>query len=394
MRRVFLDNNSTTPVDPRVLDKMLPYLKGEFGNAASNHPYGWSALTAVEEARTSIANILGVLKSKEIIFTSGATEANNTAILGLAYKIKKQHPKLKAHFITSKAEHSSVLGPFEVIEKDFAYDVTYVEVNEFGQVEVGQVEKYIRPETVLMSFIWGNNEIGSINPMRLLSELAHKNNILFHTDATQAFGKISEVNLNSVKFDMLSLSGHKIYGPKGVGALYVGSKVKDSVGGGLHPLLWGGGHEDGMRAGTLNVPGIVGLGEACRLINYSECEDIKLKAKYFLMELQNYFQIINSTSLNKLPSKEIKLNGHPVDRLPGQLNLQFINTRMDQLIHQMASIAVSTTSACGSGGVSHVLKAIGLSLNEIHSSVRIGIGRFTTKDDLDFALQTFKNILK
>lgn len=381
-KRIYLDYNATTPVDPEVLHEMLPFFTEEFGNPSSSHSYGWVAHSAVENARKQVASILNV-SHNEICFTSGATEANNLALIGFALKWREQNPNKKAHLITAKAEHSSILETFYQLEK-MDFNISILPVNSYGQIELNDIENAIRPETILISFMWANNEVGSLNPIKQISEIAKKHNLIFHTDATQACGKIP-IDLSHNYIDLLSFSSHKIYGPKGIGALYISQRIKDR--GGLIPIINGGQHEGGMRAGTLNVPGIIGFGKACEIsLKNLEQESICIRnlSSYFFQKLKTLFP-------------NIILNGHPNDRLPGQFNIQFVGFRMEQYIHRMARIAVSSGSACSSNNIhqsSHVLEAIGLTQPQILSSIRLSIGRCTTQEELENTLIIFKETIK
>jgi cysteine desulfurase len=363
LKRIYLDYNATTPVDSRVLEKMIPYFSTEFGNAASRHPFGWVAKKAVDDARTQVTELLGAPNSKDIIFTSGASESNTLAIVGLAKKLLKK--KQKAHFITAKTEHHSVLNSMEAAE-ELGIEVTYLPVNRFGQVETSSIKNAIQPHTALLSFMWANNEIGSLNPISEIAQLAAESKIIFHSDATQACGKIP-IHLREIKIDLLSLSGHKIYGPKGIGALYIHKNLNESLG--LSPIIYGGEQEWGFRAGTLNVPGIVGLGKACELV----CTDMDSENK----KLNEYVQKIWSELKSFYP--KLEWNGHPTDRLAGQMNFLFRGKRMDQILPRMVNLSMSSGSACASGSssVSHVLTAMGLSREEALASVRLSVGRLT-----------------
>lgn len=379
MKRIYLDFNATTPVDQRVLEKMLPFFNTEFGNASSQHPYGWVAQKAVENARTQVAQLLNAPQSKDIIFTAGASESNNIAILGLAKTLISQ--KQKAHFITSQVEHHSVLEPMHAAEQ-LGVEVTYLPVNKFGQVEIESLKNALLPHTVLLSFMWANNEVGSLNPMVAISQLAQEKNLILHSDATQAIGKIP-TNLVETKIDLLSISAHKLYGPKGVGALYISKSISEANQ--IASLIYGGKQERGFRAGTLNVPGIVGLGQACELaasVMPDESQHLSSMSQKFWTELKNLYP-------------NLEWNGHPNQRLPGQMNFLFRGKRMDQILPRMVSLAMSSGSACASqtATVSHVLKAMGLSREEILASVRLSVGRTTTQEDLTNALQILKEHL-
>lgn len=366
---IYLDNNATTPMDPRVLEAMLPYFNSKFGNAASrNHAFGWVAEEAVDYAREQVAKLIGATE-KEIIFTSGATESDNLAIKGVfeMYKDKGNH------VITTVTEHKAVLDTCKHIEK-LGARVTYLPVKEDGLVDLAELEAAMTPETILVSIMYGNNEIGVIQPVKEISAIAHKHGALFMTDAVQAVGKIP-VDVNADGIDLLALSAHKIYGPKGVGALYVrrkGPRVKVTA------QMDGGGHERGMRSGTLNVPGIVGLGKACELCG----QEMESEAKR-LSVMRDRLQ----TELTKL--EESYVNGNVDHRLPHVANISFKYVEGEGLMMAMKDLAVSSGSACTSASLepSYVLKSLGLSDDLAHSSIRFGLGRFTTDQEVDYAIE-------
>lgn len=367
---VYLDYHATTPVDPQVLETMLPYFTQVFGNAASrNHEYGWTAEAAVEKARGQIASLIGAT-DKEIIFTSGATESNNLAITGVAemYKDKGKH------IITSAIEHKAVLDTCLALEQK-GYEISYVPVDSTGRVDLEELRKLIRPDTILVSVMFANNEIGSINPVAEIGKLCKEKGVLFHTDAVQAAGK-AEIDVQAQGIDLLSLTAHKIYGPKGVGTLYVrrkGPRVR------LSPIVHGGGHERGMRSGTLNVPGIVGFGKAAEL------------AKKYLREETARVQGLRDRLWAGIQEQldEVYLNGHPEHRLPNNLNVSFAFVEGESLMMGMKELAVSSGSACTSASLepSYVLKSIGVGEDLAHTSIRFGLGRFTTEEEVDFALK-------
>ncbi len=369
---IYLDNNATTPMDPRVLDAMLPYFNQKFGNAASrNHAFGWVAEEAVDYAREQIAKLIGA-SEKEIIFTSGATEADNLAIKGVfeMYKDKGNH------IITTTTEHKAVLDTCKHIEK-LGARVTYLPVQSDGLINLQELEAAMTSETILVSVMYGNNEIGVIQPIKEIAAIAHKFGALFMTDATQAAGKIP-VNVIADGIDLLAFSAHKMYGPKGVGALYVrrkGPRVKVTA------QMDGGGHERGMRSGTLNVPGIVGFGKACELCALEmESEAKRLSA------LRDKLQ----TSLLQL--EESYVNGNVEHRLPHVANISFKYVEGEGLMMAMKDLAVSSGSACTSASLepSYVLKSLGLSDDLAHSSIRFGLGRFTTEEEVDYAIEVTK----
>ena len=377
-RVVYLDNHATTAVDPRVLETMLPYFTEVFGNAASrNHSFGWSAEEAVEQSRKWIARMIDA-DPKEIVFTSGATESNNLALRGVAemYRDKGNH------IIVSAVEHKAVLDTAKYLESQ-GYEITTLPVDEFGMVSVESVEKAIKPTTILISIMAANNEIGTINPIAEIGALAKERGVIFHTDAVQAVGRIP-VSVKNWNVDLLSLTAHKIYGPKGVGALYVRRKNPRVR---LSPLMLGGGHERGMRSGTLNVPGIVGFGKAAELVVEGLAEESeRIKALRDRMKEKLFEQL-----------DEIKLNGHPDSRLPNNLNISFAYVEGEALMMAIPGIAVSSGSACTSASLepSYVLKAIGVGEDLAHSSIRFGLGRFTTEEEVDLAVeQTVKAVRK
>ncbi|HEX6802013.1 MAG TPA: IscS subfamily cysteine desulfurase [Candidatus Binatia bacterium] len=364
---IYLDNHATTPVDPRVLAAMLPYFTERFGNAASkSHAFGWEAEAAVDTAREQIAKLIGAA-AKEIVITSGATESDNLAIKGVAdaYRDKGNH------IVTCVTEHKAVLDSCKVLQKH-GLQVTYLPVQPDGLVDLGRLRESLTDKTILISIMAANNEIGTINPIKEIGRLAKEKNILFHTDATQGVGKLP-INVDAMGIDLLSLTAHKMYGPKGVGALYVRStkpRVK------LTPLIDGGGHERGMRSGTLNVPGIVGLGKACEISqNEMSAEGERLIA---LRER------LKEGILAELD--EVYINGHLVERLPGNLNMSFAYIEGESLLMGLKEIAVSTGSACTSASLepSYVLKALGVNDELAYSAIRFGLGRFTTAEEIDF----------
>jgi cysteine desulfurase len=366
---IYLDNNATTPMDPRVLEAMLPYFNNKFGNAASrNHAFGWVAEEAVDYAREQVAKLIGA-NEKEIIFTSGATESDNLAIKGVFEMYKEKGN----HIITATTEHKAVLDTCKHIEK-LGARITYLDVKSDGLIDLAELEAAMTPETILVCIMYGNNEIGVIQPIKEISAIAHKHGALFMTDAVQAVGKIP-VDVNADGIDLLALSAHKIYGPKGVGALYVrrkGPRVKVTA------QMDGAGHERGMRSGTLNVPGIVGLGKACELCGLEmESEAKRLSAMRDRLE----------KSLTVL--EESYVNGNVEHRLPHVANISFKYVEGEGLMMAMKDLAVSSGSACTSASLepSYVLKSLGLSDDLAHSSIRFGLGRFTTDEEVDHAIE-------
>ena len=369
---IYLDNNATTPMDPRVLDAMVPYFTQKFGNAASrNHSFGWVAEEAVDYAREQVAKIIGATE-KEIIFTSGATEADNLAIKG----VFEMYQDKGNHIITAVTEHKAVLDTCKHIEK-LGGKVTYLPVKEDGMIDLKELEAAMTKETILVSIMYGNNEIGVIQPIKEIAAIAHKYGALFMTDATQAVGKIP-VDVNADGIDLLAFSAHKIYGPKGVGALYVrrkGPRVKVTA------QMDGGGHERGMRSGTLNVPGIVGFGKACELC----MQEMESEAKR-LSALRDKMQ------KSLLVLEESYVNGNVEHRLPHVANISFKYVEGEGLMMAMKDLAVSSGSACTSASLepSYVLKSLGLSDDLAHSSIRFGLGRFTTEEEVDYAIEVTK----
>ncbi|RZK78111.1 MAG: IscS subfamily cysteine desulfurase, partial [Pedobacter sp.] len=369
---IYLDNNATTPLDPRVLDAMLPYFTSKFGNAASrNHAFGWVAEEGVDYAREQAAKLIGC-SDKEIIFTSGATEADNLGIKG----VFEMYAEKGNHIITATTEHKAVLDTCKHLEK-LGARVTYLNVKEDGLIDLQELEAAMTEQTILVTIMYGNNEIGVIQPIKEISAIAHKFGALFMTDATQAVGKIP-VDVNADGIDLLAFSAHKMYGPKGVGVLYVRRKnprVKVTA------QMDGGGHERGMRSGTLNVPGIVGLGKACELCRLEmESEAIRLSALRDKLE----------SALTVM--EESYVNGNVQHRLPHVANISFKYVEGEGLMMAMKDLAVSSGSACTSASLepSYVLKSLGLSDDLAHSSIRFGLGRFTTEAEVDYAIENTK----
>lgn len=365
---IYMDNHATTPLDQRVLAAMMPYFTDKFGNAASrNHSFGWEAEEAVDKARNQIAQAIGA-KAKEIIITSGATESDNLAIKGVVefYKDKGNH------IITCVTEHKAVLDSCKALERAGKATVTYLPVDKYGMVDPDAVRRAITDKTVLISIMYANNEVGTIHPIAEIGKIAKEKGVIFHCDAVQAVGKVP-VNVDRDGIDLLAVSAHKIYGPKGVGALYVrakGPRVR------LTPIIDGGGHERGMRSGTLNVPGIVGLGSACEIATQELGEE---SAK--MVELRDKLQADIFERLD-----EVYLNGHPTKRLPGNLNLSFAYVEGESLLMGLNDVAVSSGSACTSATLepSYVIRALGVGDDLAHSSIRFGLGRFNTEEEVDF----------
>ncbi|NNG66898.1 cysteine desulfurase NifS [Caldanaerobacter subterraneus] len=375
MDRIYLDNAATTPVDKRVLEAMLPYYSDVFGNPSSPYSYGQEAKKAIEEAREKVAKALGA-DSDEIYFTSGGSESDNWALKGVAYALKDKGN----HIITTEIEHHAVLNTCRYLEKE-GFKVTYLPVDEYGLVKPEDLKKAITDKTILVSIMFANNEIGTIEPIEELVKIAHEKNVYFHTDAVQAVGNIP-IDVKKLDVDLLSLSAHKIYGPKGVGALYIKKGVK------IHSLIQGGTQERNRRAGTENVPGIVGLGEAIELITKNL--DSHINKLTFLRD-----KLINGI-LEKIPYA--RLNGHPTKRLPGNVNVSFEFIDGESLILNldMAGICASSGSACTSGSLepSHVLLAIGRSRELARGSLRLTIGKDNTEEDIDKVLEVLPRIIK
>jgi cysteine desulfurase len=366
---IYMDLQSTTPMDPRVLDEMMPYMAGSlYGNPhSSTHAYGWESEEAVEKSREEVANLIGAT-AKEIIFTSGATESNNTALKGVAHFYKKT----KKHVITTQTEHKCVLDSCRQLENE-GFDVTYLPVQTNGLVDVEVFKKAIRPDTGIVSVMAVNNEIGVIQPLDEIGELCRENKIFFHTDAAQAVGKIP-IDVRKQKIDLLSISGHKIYGPKGIGALYVGKRPRVR----LEALISGGGQERGMRSGTLPAPSIVGLGAACRVAQAELARD-----HAHVSRLSDMLQEGIKSKLS-----HVFRNGDDVHAYPGCLNLSFAFVEGESMLMALKDIAVSSGSACTSASLepSYVLRSLNVNEDMAHSSIRFGIGRFTTEEEVRFLI--------
>lgn len=366
---VYMDNHATTRTDPRVVEAMLPYFTEKYGNPASRtHVFGWEAEEAVQQARESVAALIGA-SPREIVFTSGATESNNLALKGVAWAYRDRGN----HIVSVVTEHPSVLDPLKRLEQE-GFQVTLLPVDQEGLIALDQVSAALTPKTILVSVMAANNEIGVLQPLKAVGKLCKERGIFFHTDATQAVGKIP-IDVEAMGVDLLSLSAHKFYGPKGVGALYV-RKRNPYVR--LMPLLDGGGHEQGLRSGTLPAPLIVGLGKACQIAQAemeSEAERIRGLRDALYRGLAERLE-------------DVHLNGHPTQRLPGNLNVSFRYIRADALLVALRNLAVSSGSACTSAEVrpSHVLLALGLDEDQAHASVRFGLGRFTTEEEVAWAV--------
>jgi len=379
---VYLDNNATTPLDPRVYEGMESYNKEFFGNPASSHEYGYKAAAAILKARKRIADLINA-KPLNILFTSGATESNNMVVLGMAMKHlsafnKKISTGNEIHIITSAVEHKCILETCARAE-EWGAQLIYLPVNKQGIISLDELKESVNANTKLISLIFANNEIGSINPIKEIGQFCRENGIIFHTDAAQAIGKV-DIDVEEMNIDLLSISGHKIYGPKGVGALYVRDGVK------FPALTLGGGQEKGLRSGTHNVPGIVGLGLACEIaLNEmpSEKKEIAKMSSWLLNEILSTFP-------------NAKLNGHPEQRLCGNLNISFSGFEPSFIKKELSGISFSSSSACSSTVTkpSHVLKAIGLSDEDAFASVRFGLGRFTKWDEIKFVVEKLKTMAK
>jgi len=374
---IYMDNHATTPIDPRVLEEMLPYFTDKFGNAASrNHVFGWVAEEGVEQARERIAKLVGAT-TKEIIFTSGATESDNLAIKGVAEMYREKGN----HIITAVTEHKAVLDTCKRLEK-YGYRVTYLPVLKSGLVDMDDLKRAMDDKTILVTLMFANNEIGVLQPVAEIGKLCHERGVLFHSDATQAVGKVP-IDVSKMGIDLLSISGHKMYGPKGVGALYVRRKNPRVQ---LAAILDGGGHERGMRSGTLNVPGIVGLGKACSLCH----EEMPTESK----RLSGLRDRLKDKIMGSLD--EVFINGSIEHRLPNNLNISFAYVEGESLLMGINDIAVSSGSACTSATLepSYVLKALGTGDDLAHSSIRFGIGRFNTEAEVDYVADRVTDVVK
>ena len=374
---IYMDAHATTPVDPRVLETMLPYFTEKFGNAASrNHPFGWQAEEAVEHARKQVAGLIGA-GAKEIIFTSGATESDNLAIKGVAHMYRERGD----HIVTVVTEHKAVIDTCKRLEKE-GYRVTYLPVRKDGLVDLDQLRDALTDRTILISVMMANNEIGVIQPIAEIGGIARERRILFHTDAVQAAGRVP-IDVNALKADLVSLSAHKMYGPKGVGALYVRRKQPRVL---LVPIIDGGGHERGMRSGTLNVTGIVGFGRAAEIAGQEMAQESA--------RLRALRDRLNEGLHNELP--EIHVNGSMEHRLPNNLNVSFAYVEGESLLMGINDVAVSSGSACTSASLepSYVLKALGTGEDLAHSSIRFGLCRFNTEDEVDYVIDKVTSVVK
>lgn len=366
----YLDYNSTTPIDPRVLDAMLPFLKDNFANSSSSHHFGQSINEKVKQVREQIAAFINA-ESNELIFTSGATEAINIAIKGVV----ESYSNKGKHIITVSTEHKAVLDTCKDLERK-GFEVTYLTVQPNGLIDLAELQKVIRPDTVLVSVMYINNETGVIQPIKEIAKLAHEKGALFMTDATQAVGKI-EIDVNDIGIDLLCFSGHKMYAPKGIGALYVRNKTK------LSPQIHGGGHEQGLRSGTLNVPGIIALAKACEIAS----QEMTLNQRS-ISELKDKLE----TEFLKLPNTS--LNGDSENRIYNTTNICFKGQDANVMIGRMKNIAVSNGSACSSAVVepSHVLKAMGLSDDDAFASLRFSLGKYNSNEDIETVISKIKEL--
>ena len=373
MNRIYFDYQATTPMDKRVLDAMMPTLTTEFGNAGSkSHSFGWDAENLVEKARQQVADVIKA-DSKDIIFTSGATESNNLAIKGVARFNKTE---IKNHIITTKIEHKCVLESCKYLELKEGFKITYLDVNNKGLINIEDLKKAITENTILVSIMGVNNEIGVIQDLKEIGKICREKGVYFHTDCAQAFGKIL-LDVEDMNIDLMSISGHKIYGPKGIGALYVRRKPRVRI----EPIIHGGGQERGLRSGTLAVPLIVGLGKASELMIEDHDKDTKKIEKLANKMIDEFLKI-----------KKVELNGDREKRWLGCLNFSFAGIEGESLMMAINDVAVSSGSACTSATLdpSYVIKAIGTKDELAHSSIRIGLGRFTTEEEVDYFIKRVK----
>jgi cysteine desulfurase len=373
---IYMDNHATTPLDPRVLAAMMPYFTDKFGNAASrNHSFGWSAEEAIEKARQQVASLIGAT-AKEIIFTSGATESDNLMIKGVAEMYREKGN----HLITQAIEHKAVLDTCKNLEKH-GFEVTYLPVQRDGRVNPEDVRKAIKPTTILITVMYANNEIGVVNPIAEIGKIAKEHGIIFAVDGVQAVGKIP-VDVQKDNIDLLAISAHKLYGPKGVGALYVRRRNPRVQ---LSAIIDGGGHERGMRSGTLNVPGIAGLGKACEL-----CQQEMAQESERLRGLRDRLRAGLEAKLD-----EVFINGSMEHRLPNNLNMSFAYVEGESLLMGINDVAVSSGSACTSATLepSYVLKALGVGEDLAHTSIRFGLGRFTTPEEVDYVVDKMVQVV-
>ncbi|MCD6215954.1 MAG: cysteine desulfurase NifS [Candidatus Aenigmarchaeota archaeon] len=374
MKKIYLDYAATTPVDKRVLEEMKPYFSEKYGNASSLHSLGTEAKRALEEAREKVASVIKA-NPKEIIFTSSGTESNNTALKGVAFANRDKGK----HIITTPIEHDCVLNSARWLKKQ-GFDVDFIPVDKYGLVDLEKLEELIRKDTILISVMHANNEIGTIEPIKEIGKIAKEHDVYFHTDAAQSYGKI-DIDVKKMNIDLITANAHKIYGPKGVGALFIREGVK------IDPLLHGGGHEFGLRSSTENVAGIVGFGKAAEIAK-----------KEMRGESERLIKLRNTLIENILKIDDCWLNGHPDKRLPNNANFSFRFIEGESLVMylDMQGICASTGSACSSKSLepSHVLTAIGLKPEEAHGSLRLTTGRFTTKEDIDYVIEVLPNVVK
>jgi cysteine desulfurase len=373
MKPIYLDYNATTPISKEVADAMRPYLDEHFGNPSSSHIYGKQTKEAVEKARKQVANLLNC-DSSEIVFTSGGTESNNYALRGIAFANKNKGN----HIITSSVEHPAIIEVCKYLETQ-GFEITYLPVDEFGLVQIEDVEKAIRPSTILITIMHANNEVGSIQPIAEIGALAKKNGVFMHTDAAQSLGKI-KADVQEMNVDLLSIAGHKLYAPKGIGALYIRKAVV------LEKLIYGADHESDLRAGTENVLEIVGLGEACEIAN----KHLEENAIHYREMRDLLHQKLNDALA------DIKLNGHPEKRLPNTLNLSFPNIEANALIAQMNGVAASAGAACHSSGisVSQVLKAMVVPMKYAMGTIRFSTGRYNTEEEMERAANEVVSVIE
>lgn len=367
---IYLDYNATTPIDKEVAEAMLPYIYGNYGNPSSTHELGVSAKKAVEQAREQIAALINC-STDEIIFTSGGSESNNTVIKGVAFTYRSKGN----HIVTSTIEHPAVLNPCNYL-RELDYNISYASVDEYGIVKTDELEKLIDSQTILVTVMHSNNETGTLQPIKELSEICHKYGVLFHTDASQSVGKVP-VDVQELGVDFLTIAGHKLYAPKGIGALYIRKGIE------IEPLIHGAGHERGRRAGTENIVFDVSLGKACEIAGKAlKSEHVKQLTEYFLNKLKEMF------------GDKIKLNGHPKKRLPNTLNISFLGCDGHEILSGLGDVAASTGSACHSGltTVSPVLLAMGVSGDAGRGAVRFSLGRYTTRDEIDNVLDRLNRI--